>query len=171
MINRKPRQVTVERVIHASPAAIFNILADPTQHPAIDGSDTVKQPKALSQPRLSEGSRFVMRMRTRPQGHHPAELLQVAVAALSRGRLTNTVVEFQEGRRIAWRNFGRHVWRFQLEPAGEPDTTVVRETFDYSTNTFPPLLELVGFPTKNRQAMQATLDRLAQLVGSSSSPA
>ena len=158
------REVSVERVINAAPAAIFDILADPTQHPAIDGSHAVKHPKAPSPRRLSQGARFVMRMRMRPEGHHPAQLLQVAVAALSRGRLTNTVVEFQEGRRIAWRNFGRHVWRYQLEPAGETDTTIVRETFDYSTNTFPPLLELVGFPAKNRQAMQATLDRLAQLV-------
>jgi uncharacterized protein YndB with AHSA1/START domain len=164
MTSSNKRQVTVERVIHAPPAVIFDILADPTQHSAIDGSHAVKKPKTPSQPRLSQGATFVMRMRVRPEGHHPAQLLQVVVAALSRGRLTNTVVEFQEGRRIAWRNFGRHVWRYQLEPAGQPDTTIVRETFDYSTNTFPPLLELVGFPTKNREAMEATLDRLAQLV-------
>jgi uncharacterized protein YndB with AHSA1/START domain len=164
MTGSEPRHVTVERVIHAAPAAIFDILADPTQHSTLDGSHTVRHPTASLPRRLSQGARFVMRMRVRPEGHHPADLLQVTVAALSRGRLTNTVVEFQEGRRIAWRNFGRHVWRYQLEPTGEPDTTLVRETFDYSTNAFPPLLELVGFPAKNRHAMQATLERLAQLV-------
>lgn len=164
MTGNQRRQVTVERVIHAPPATIFDVLADPEQHAAIDGSHAVKQPIAPSQRRLSQGATFVMRMRVRPEGHHPAQLLQVVVATLRRGRLTNTVVEFQEGRQIAWRNFGRHVWPYRLEPAGTPDTTVVRETFDYSTNIFPPLLELVGFPTKNREAMEATLDRLAHMV-------
>jgi hypothetical protein len=103
-------------------------------------------------------------MRLRPPSAHPADLLQVLVAIMSRGRLTNTVVEFEEGAQIAWRNFGRHVWRFQLQPA-DSDGTIVRETFDYSTNITPLLLDLVAFPARNAAAMTASLDRLADLTG------
>ena len=114
---------------------------------------------------LFPGATFVMRMRKRAPSRHPADLLQVVVAIINRGLITNTVVEFEEGRRIAWRNFGRHVWRWQLQPLDDA-STLVRETFDYSTNTFPPLLELVRFPAKNAEAMTATLDRLVSLLNS-----
>jgi uncharacterized protein YndB with AHSA1/START domain len=157
------REVTVERVIAAPALRIFDLLADPGQHPTIDGSGAVQEPSPTAPARLFLGATFVMRMRMRPPSHHPADLLQVVVAFMSRGRLTNTVVEFDEGRRIAWRNFGRHVWRWRLQPLDDA-STLVRETFDYSTNTFPPLLELVRFPAKNAAAMTATLDRLASLA-------
>jgi uncharacterized protein YndB with AHSA1/START domain len=161
----KNRAVTVERVIAAPAQRIFDVLADPRQHRIFDGSGAVHDPRPTAPPRLSLGAKFVMRMRVRPPSPHPADLLQVLVAVMSRGRLTNTVVEYEEGAVIAWRNFGRHVWRWQLSPA-DNDSTVVRETFDYSTNTFPPLLELVGFPAKNSVAMTASLDRLATIIES-----
>lgn len=164
MKNRRERAVVVERVIAAPAGAIFDVLADPNKHRLIDGADAVRQPSTSSVPRLTAGATFVMRMRLRPERLDPAQLLQVLVALASRGRLTNRVVEFEDGRRIAWRNFGRHVWRYELEPAAQPGATVVRETFDYSTNTFPLLLELVRFPERNRESMQATLARLAALV-------
>ena len=46
-------------------------------------------------------------------------------------RISNRVVEFEEGRRIAWRHFGGHRWRYELEPLGA-DRTRVTESFDYS---------------------------------------
>jgi hypothetical protein len=104
-----------------------------------------------------------MRMRTRPLNVHPAALIQVAVALINGGNLTNQVVVFEEGRRIAWRNFGRHVWCWELEPQG-PRSTLVTETFDYSTNLVPWLLEAAGFPRRNATAMNASLRKLAELV-------
>ena len=165
----KCRAVTVERVIDAPAHRIFDMLADPSRHPVLDGSGAVHQPAPSAPQRLSLGAQFVMRMRIRPPTVHPADLVQVAVALMNRGRLTNTVVEFDEGTTIAWRNFGRHVWRWQLQPT-DAGTTIVRETFDYSTNIFPPLLELVGFPTKNAAAMTTTPRRLATLVETNRQP-
>lgn len=156
------RKVTVERTIDAPAESIFAVLADPRRHHTIDGSDAVGEALVAAPPRLFRGARFTVRMRTRPAGADPAQLLQAGIALVNRGRLVNTVVEFEEPRRIAWRNFGRHVWRFELSPEG--GGTRVRQTFDYGTNLFPPLLELFGFPAKNRTAMTATLARLDALV-------
>lgn len=135
------RSITVERLIPAPPDKIFAILADPQKHPEIDGSGSVK--RALTGPaRLSLGAKFGMSMR-----------LGVPYV------IQNTVVEFEEGRRIAWRHFGGHVWRYELEPAG--GGTLVRETFDWTRARSPHAVELMGFPKRNRKGMEATLERLA----------
>ena len=78
-------------------------------------------------------------------------------------RISNTVVEFDEGRRIAWRHFGRHVWRYELEPVA--GGTRVTETFDYTPARSPRALELAGAPQRNLRSIRATLDRLADLLG------
>ena len=110
-----PQAVSVERVIAATPDRIFDVLADPAQHPVIDGSGTVKHTRGETPARLSLGAKFGMSMKLGvPYG------------------ITNTVVEFEDGRRIAWRHFGGHRWRYELEPAD--GGTRVRETYDWSTS-------------------------------------
>jgi uncharacterized protein YndB with AHSA1/START domain len=142
------RRVTVERVIAAPSEEIFNLLADPRRHPDLDGSGSVKQARDDAPDRLSEGAKFGMDMR-------------IGMPY----RVTNTVVEFDEGRRIAWRHFGHHVWRYELLPVdGNPDATLVRETFDYSTTPSGPLLAMLGVPARNKKGMEATLERLERLV-------
>jgi uncharacterized protein YndB with AHSA1/START domain len=138
------RTVSAERVIRATPHAIFDILADPAQHSRFDGSDTVKSARGNPE-RLSLGARFSMDMR-------------MGLAY----RITNTVVEFDEGRVIAWQHFARNVWRYELEALD--DGTRVRETFDWSNGRGRKLIELMGYPEKNRTNMEATLERLAYLV-------
>lgn len=139
------QQVQAERVIPASPEAIFAVLVDPAQHAAIDGSGSVKAPRGATTDTLQLGTRFGMDMR-----------LGVPY------RITNTVVEYEENRLIAWRHAGGHVWRYELEPV-EGGTRVV-ETFDYSTNRAPFLLEVFRVPGRNRKAMVETLARLEALV-------
>lgn len=139
------RQVSGERVIDASPGKIFDVLADPSQHPAIDGSGSVKASRGTAE-RLHLGSKFGMNMK-------------VGVPYPIR----NEVVEFEEGKRIAWRHFGRHIWRYELEPAAGGKTRV-RETFDYSTALAPPVLELMKIPATNKKAIDATLERLEGYV-------
>lgn len=163
MKQHRDRRIIVERVIDTDAQRIFDILASPTQHHAIDGSGAVDNPLIDAPERLFLGARFTMRMRTRPPDLTPASLIQVAVAAANRGRLTNIVLEFDEPHRIAWRNFGRHVWRYELNPVAA-DRTLVRETFDYSTNLAPWMLELARFPETNRVAMGETLDRIADVA-------
>lgn len=136
------RSVSHSRVIDASPAAIFAILADARQHPEFDGSGSVKA--TLSAPdRLELGSTFGMRMH-----------LRVPYV------IKNTVVEYEPDRLIAWRHFGGHRWRYELEPDG-PGRTIVTETFDWSTSRSARVIELLGFPARNSAAIVATLERLA----------
>ena len=141
------KSVSVEREIAAPPEKIFDVLADPSQHPVIDGSGTVKHTRGEEPSRLALGTKFGMSMR-----------LGIPYA------ITNTVVEFDENRLIAWRHFGGHRWRYELEPAGAG--TRVRETYDWSTAILGTRLyiELTGRSRWAEQAMTRTLERLAAHV-------
>ena len=77
--------------------------------------------------------------------------------------ITNTVEEFQEPTRIAWRHLGRHRWRYELE-ARDESTTVVTETFDGSTAIFPPALKLINAYESNQKAILKSLVRLKVLA-------
>ena len=135
------RSVSRSVVVPAPAEEVFALLADPRRHSEIDGSGTVKG--AMSGPdRLSAGASFGMRMR-------------YGVPYV----IKNTVVEFEEGRRIAWRHFGHHVWRYELEPLD--GGTRVAETFDWAPARAPKVLELLGIPARNARSIEATLERLA----------
>lgn len=145
------RRVSHSLVVPAPPEKVFAILADARQHPKFDGSGSVKA--ALSAPdRLELGSTFGMRM----------HLLAPYV-------IKNTVVEYEPDRLIAWRHFGGHRWRYELEPAGEGRTKVT-ETFDWSTSLSPRFIELMGFHTRNSASIEATLKRLAEYVDAPEEP-
>ena len=135
-------------VVDADPATVFDVLVDPAQHPLFDGSDTVRG-TVSGPPRLYLGARFSMRMRW------GAPYL-----------ITNTVVEYDEDRRIAWRHFARHIWRYELEPVESRDrvTTRVTETFDYSGAPAGRLYSRLGFVRNAEAAIPATLQRLKVLV-------
>lgn len=140
------RSVSVSRVIDAPQQAIFDVLADFRMHPVIDGSGTVSG--GLSGPdRLKKGAKFGMRMR-------------IGLPYVIR----NTVVEFEEGRLIAWRHFHGHRWRYELRSVD--GGTEVTETFDWSRAKFPKYIELMGFPEKHPKGMARTLERLEQVVTS-----
>ncbi len=142
---RKRRQVSTSRVIAADRQAIFDVLADPAMHPVIDGSGTVRGTRDQAPARLAEGATFGMDM-------------QVGTSY----RITNTVVEFAEGERLAWRHFHGHVWRYELRDV--EGGTEVTETFDWSRARSRLGLELAGYPRRNLRAMRATLERLEQLM-------
>ncbi len=143
----KNRVVSVERRIEASADVIFDLLADPAAHAGFDGSGTVVAARGDNPERLELGARFGMDMR-----------LGVPY------KISNEVVEFEEGRRIAWRHFGHHVWRYELEPVD--GGTLVTESFDWERSRFPPMYEWVGYPARHEINMAQTLDRLADLVES-----
>jgi uncharacterized protein YndB with AHSA1/START domain len=147
----RERTVSASAVLAAPPQAVFDLLADPHAHPSFDGSGTVRT--AVAGPdRLSPGSRFGMAMRWGVPY-----------------RVRNTVVEFEEGRRIAWRHFGRHVWRYELEPV--EGGTRITETFDWAPSLSPRALELWGAPQRNLASIRATLRRLAGIFGEPVTPA
>ncbi|MDA3629176.1 SRPBCC family protein [Saccharopolyspora oryzae] len=127
-------------VVNAPAEAVFAVLADPRKHAVIDGSGTV-QGEMSGPERLVLGSKFGMRMR-RGIGY----------------RITNTVVEYEENRRIAWRHVLPGRWRYELEPAGE-SATKVTETYDYAA-MLPKLIARTGLPKQNLRSIEATLQRL-----------
>lgn len=144
-VERGDRSLSVRRVIPAAPEEIFAVITDPSMHPVIDGSGTVKGLRTADAERLGPGSRFGMRMR-------------IGVPYL----ISNVVVEYEEHRRIAWRHFARHRWRFELEPV-DGGTEVVH-TFDWSTALAPRYVELMRYPQKHPASMARTLERLEEVV-------
>lgn len=47
---------------------------------------------------------------------------------------------------------------------GAQDRTLVRASFDYAPNLLPRVLELTGFPARNRAALTDTLARLEAVL-------
>lgn len=139
------RQISVTRTIATTPEKIFELLADPAQHPLIDGSGTVRAARDGGPHRLELGAKFGMDMKMGAPY-----------------KIQNTVVEFEENRLIAWRHFNGHRWRWALEPAGEGSTEVT-ETFDWSTARFPFLIDISFFPKKNKQGIERSLERLDRM--------
>jgi len=132
-------------VIDAPISVVFDTIADPQMHAKFDGSGTVQR-QVKSPQRLSKGATFGMAMRV----GFPYTI-------------TNTVEEFEQPTRIAWRHLGRHRWRYELE-ARDESTTVVTETFDGSTAIFPPALTLINAYENNQTAILKSLVQLKMLT-------
>ncbi len=146
------RRLRVERLVRAEPQAVFDLLADPYRHHIIDGSGMLTG-QVRGPGRLSQGATFTMGMKAGPIPY----------------RTTNTVVDFEESRRIAWQTaarrrgrifMGGQVWSYELEPRPE-GSTLVRATYDWSGAVRPEwTIERTGAPERARTALVATLDRL-----------
>ena len=149
--------VSVERVINAPAGEIFALIADAGKHLSFDGSGMVNHASEPSQP-LTLGSKFGMSMRGRP------ESLFVPY------RTTNTVIEFEPDRRIAWKTtmagglVGGRIWRYELVPVD--DGTLVRETWDVSQDRQRPILKIGSMPKQSEDAIRATLARIAAVTES-----
>jgi uncharacterized protein YndB with AHSA1/START domain len=137
------RSISVSRLIPATPSRIFDLLADPRQHVRLDGSGSVTSLKHAPE-RLSLGSTFSMHMK------------------MGLGYVTrNRVVQFQENRSIAWRHFAMFVWRYDLEAVD--GGTLVTESFNYD-RPWAFVIIALGFPQRNRAAMEGTMQRLETIV-------
>jgi uncharacterized protein YndB with AHSA1/START domain len=140
--------VSVSRVIAADRQTLFDIIADPAQHPVIDGSNSVRALRHGAPERLGPGATFSMDM------HLGASY-----------KIENTVVEFDEPTVIGWRHFNGHIWRYRFTDLGDGTTEVVEE-WDARTAKRRLALLVMGFPKRNRAGMTKTLERLDQLVAS-----
>jgi uncharacterized protein YndB with AHSA1/START domain len=97
--------------IDAPAQQIFDLIADPRCHQLFDGSGTLQG--SISGPaRLHLGAKFGMAMKIRVPY-----------------RITNTVVAFEEGRKISWCHLMKWTWNYELTPTSGGGTSVV-ETFD-----------------------------------------
>ena len=142
-----PRVVSASREIAAGPGRIFELIADPAQQPRWDGNDNLA------------GA---------PEGQRVRQRGDVFTMTLTRGSIReNHVVEFDEGRRIAWlpaepgQRPPGHLWRWELEPAGA-SRTLVTCTYDWTRLTDETRLPRARATTADR--LQASLDRLAGLA-------
>jgi uncharacterized protein YndB with AHSA1/START domain len=149
---------TVERLINAPPETIFDVLANPAKHALIDGSGMLQGADAVDSERLALGVTFGMGMK-----------LGVRYSTV------NTVVEFEENRRIAWQTGPKgklepyvagRIWRYELEPRS--GRTLVRESWDITGDHQRVLLKLGDiYSKKTRRDMELTLARLDALLTSS----
>ncbi|AYE93686.1 polyketide cyclase [Mycobacterium paragordonae] len=141
------RVVSATRDIAAGAQRIFELIADPSLQPSWDGNDNL----AAAEP----GQRV----------HRVGDAFTMTLT-LGTVRL-NHVVEFDEGRRIAWRpsELGKtppgHLWRWELTPVSETRTTVTH-TYDWTALTDPDRLARAQATTAER--LRASIDRLAAIA-------
>ncbi len=147
MSDAQTRVVSASREIAAPAERIFELIADPAQQPRWDGNDNLRHAEAGQRVR-AVGAVFTMTLR--------------------RGGIReNTIVEFDEGRRIAWRPNvpGRpqpgHLWRWELEPIAGARTQVTH-TYDWTELTDRSRYPAARATTAERLA--ASLERLAGLA-------
>jgi uncharacterized protein YndB with AHSA1/START domain len=141
------RVIRADREITASADRIFELIADPAQQPRWDGNDNLKEAGPGQRVR-AVGDVFIMR--------------------LKRGGIRdNHVVDFVEGRRIAWRPSVQgksppgHLWGWELEPLG-PSLTLVAHTYDWTELTDRSRIPRARATTAEK--LRASLDRLAAIA-------
>ena len=134
-------------IINAPVSRVFGIIATPSLHPKIDGSNSVK---ALNwgPERLFLGAKFGMRMK-------------IGI----RYKITNVVVEFKEDELIAWRHLGRWIWRYELKSL-TPAQTEVSESFDGRPSPFQWWLKTRNAYPYAEKAVAKTLVRLKRYAES-----
>jgi len=132
----------------AAPAdKIFELIADPSLQPRWDGNDN-----------LAEA----------PTGQRVRAVGDVFTMTITMGSIReNHVVEFEEGRLIAWRPSepGKeppgHLWRWELEPLDD-SRTLVTHTYDWSRLTDEMRLPRARATTAYK--LQLSMERLAELA-------
>ena len=142
-----PRVVSASREISTSAERIFELIADPAQQPRWDGNDN-----------LAEA----------PSGQRVRAVGEVFTMTTTKGSVReNHVVEFDEGRLIAWKPAepGQkpigHLWRWELEPI-DSSRTAVTHTYDWTELTDETRLPRARATTADR--LQASVDRLGALA-------
>lgn len=141
-----PNTAAARIIIQAPASRIFDLLADPAAHFTFDGSGTV-QGLVSGPARLSLGSKFGMAMK-----------IKIPY------KITNTVVAFEENKKITWCHLMKWTWCYELVDLGN-NKTQVTESFDASkVSGFARWwLRRTGAMSYNPTAMAKTLVRLKLL--------
>jgi uncharacterized protein YndB with AHSA1/START domain len=147
------RVISATREVEAPAERIFELIAEPTQQPRWDGNDNLVEAPPGQRVR-AEGDVFTM-------------------TTTKQKLKENHVVEFDEGRRIAWEpaDAGEepsgHLWRWELDPLG-PTRTRVTHTYDWTGLRDERRLDSARSRTPGM--LQASLDRLADLAEHEDNP-
>jgi uncharacterized protein YndB with AHSA1/START domain len=151
-------QINAAVTVNAPVETVFDVLADPTTHQAIDGTGWVRE--SLDGKRLSgTGQVFRMAMYHENYGGMHYEM-------------ANRVEVFEPPRAIAWLpgqgdddaalEFGGWFWRYDLTPV-TPSQTEVKLTYDWSAVP-SDIREHIGFPPFDVSHLDNSLKHLAELV-------
>ena len=138
-----PNTTAARIVINAPASKIFDLLVNPASHQLFDGSETIQG--AISGPeRLFLGAQFSMAMK-----------IKLAY------RIKNTVVAFEENKKIAWCHLMKWTWCYELVDLGN-GTTQVTESFDASKipGYAKRWLKMTGAMAHNPKWMAKSLVRL-----------
>ncbi|WP_020104948.1 SRPBCC family protein [Nocardia sp. 348MFTsu5.1] len=140
------RVVTATRDIASNAEQIFELIADPSEQPRWDANNNLTVAAADQRVR-AVGDVFAM--------------------TLTNGAVReNHIVEFDEGRLIAWlpAEIGAeppgHLWRWELEPL---DDTHTRVTHTYDWTDLTDEKRLVRARSITADNLKASLDRLSEL--------
>lgn len=145
----QPRVVSASAVVDAPADAIFELIADPARQVEWDGNDNLGEAAA--------GQRV----------HQVGDVFEMV---LTTGAVReNRIVEFEEGRRIAWLPSPQgeqppgHLWHWDLAPDASGGT-LVTHTYDWSGLTDAKRLPKARATSAAK--LQASVDRLARLAES-----
>ncbi len=146
-IEKDGKVVSASLVIAAPAVRIFELIADPAEQPRWDGNENLAA--------APSGQRV--------QGVGDAFLMTILNGAVRE----NHVVEFDEGRLIAWRPAEPgspppgHLWRWELSPVDDAHTRVTH-TYDWSRLTDEK--RLVRARATGVDALLGSLVRLAAIA-------
>lgn len=150
--------------VNAGIEAVFEVLADPSTHQAIDGTGWVREPLD-SEPLTEIGQIFRMGMY---HDNHPEKYYEMA----------NRVEVLDPPRAIGWLpgqgpdqrghlmnstelEFGGWIWRYDLASAGQGRTAV---TLTYDWSQVRPQFRDIEFPPFEMQHLDNSLKNLAALA-------
>ena len=141
------RIVSAEREITVPAAEIFKLISDPARQPEWDANNNLAHAD---------------------QGQRITKVGQSFTMELTSGKTRiNHIVEFEEGRRIAWKSAevgdepAGHLWRWELEPIDNL-TTLVRHTYDWTQLTDETRFERAQANTE--EALAASIEKLAEVA-------
>ena len=159
-----PEILRTSTTVNAPIETVFDVLADPAQHAAIDGTGWVRG-SLDGKPLTEVGQIFRIEMF---HDNHPNKIYD----------MSNRVEVLDRPRAIAWQpgqgpddrgnlmpgadlDFGGWIWRYDLEPAGTDQTTV---TLTYDWSGVPPGQRDIQFPPFPVSHLENSLRRLAELA-------
>lgn len=151
--------MTATATIEAPPAAVFDVLADPSTHAAIDGTGWVSgSPDPVPIDHAGQVFRMAMYHENHPDKHY---------------EMANQVEVFERPWAIGWRpgqedpdtgqlSFGGWTWRYDLAPAGS-QVTEVTLTYDWSAAR-AEVRKIIQFPPFGQHHLDQSLAHLASLA-------
>jgi uncharacterized protein YndB with AHSA1/START domain len=147
MVASEVKVVSASRVVRAPADDVFALIADPSRQPEWDGNDNLGAAAG---------------------GQRIRAIGEVFLMTLTGGSVReNHVVEFSEGRLVAWMPSEvdtprpGHLWRWQLDPIDDR-TTLVTHTYDWTHLVDENRFARARSTTSER--LMASLDRLAELA-------